>query len=64
MGDEKVALYASGGSSYFHPGSGVVLPWDPYAGEDHRLTDINLYFVDSTLARWADELFRWMVDNE
>eukprot|EP00974_Lingulodinium_polyedra_P033303 3202589-Lingulodinium_polyedra.AAC.1 len=27
MGDEKVMLYASGGGSPYHPGSGVVLPW-------------------------------------
>eukprot|EP00974_Lingulodinium_polyedra_P067865 6570540-Lingulodinium_polyedra.AAC.1 len=55
MGEEKTILYASGGSSYFHPGGGVVPPWGPSTDDDHYLKDLNLYFVDKLLAEKASE---------
>eukprot|EP00974_Lingulodinium_polyedra_P037014 3550938-Lingulodinium_polyedra.AAC.1 len=64
MGDEKTVLYASGGSSYYRPGCGVVTPWDPVTDDDRTVSDLNLYFVDKTLAEKAVELFEWMaLDN-
>eukprot|EP00974_Lingulodinium_polyedra_P008030 764785-Lingulodinium_polyedra.AAC.1 len=46
MGDEKIILYVGGGSSYLHPGSGIVVPWDPSTDDLHQLHDLNLYYVD------------------
>eukprot|EP00974_Lingulodinium_polyedra_P057098 5492847-Lingulodinium_polyedra.AAC.1 len=64
MGDEKTSLYASGGSSYFHPGCGIVKPWGPLSDDDRAVEDLSLYFVDKTLAEKSVQLFEWMaLDN-
>eukprot|EP00974_Lingulodinium_polyedra_P043372 4164824-Lingulodinium_polyedra.AAC.1 len=60
MGEEKIILYAGGGSSYLHPGSGIVASWDPSTDDRHYLNDLNLYFVDRMFAEKTNELFEWM----
>eukprot|EP00974_Lingulodinium_polyedra_P075920 7352541-Lingulodinium_polyedra.AAC.1 len=39
------------------------MPWGPAAGDDHTLSELNLYFVDAALARLATQLFEWMAQD-